>query len=159
MRNLGGLYMLLASFIPSFALGTPPITHAAQQNKLIWVIANRSVAATALSREELRPIFQARKTTWPDGSSVRPFNLAPTAYARQAFDNAVLGLSPELMLRYWIDRRVRGDAHPPKSVSSDEIMLKVVKSSIGAIGYVEAASVDSSVKVLARLVGGQVMPP
>jgi ABC-type phosphate transport system substrate-binding protein len=159
MRSLGLLYALLASFVYAFALGAAPTTHAAPDDKPIWVIAHKSVPVNALSREDLRPIFQTRKTTWPDGSTVRPFNLMPTARSRQVFDEVVLGLSPELMPRYWIDRRVRGEPHPPKTVPSDVIMLKVIKSLAGAVGYLEAATVDPSVKVLARVVGGQVTAP
>jgi ABC-type phosphate transport system substrate-binding protein len=159
MRSLVVLYSLLASAIPLLVFGAAPISHAVQEDKVIWVIAHRAVAVTALSREELRPIFQTRKTTWPDGSAVRPFNLMPTARARQVFDDVVLGLSPDLMPRFWIDRRVRGESQPPKTVPTDATMLKVVRSLAGAVGYVEASAPDPSVKVIARIVSGQVVSP
>jgi hypothetical protein len=150
---------LLASALSLLALSAVPLAPVAAESHSIWVIAHNSVPVTKLSHEELRPIFQTRKTSWPDGSSVRPFNLLPTAHARQVFDDVVLGLTPELMPRYWIDRRVRGEAYPPKTVPSEAIMLKVIKSLPGAVGYVEAPSIDPAVKVLARVVGGQVVAP
>lgn len=159
MRSLGLLYTLLASTVSLVAISAVPVARVVAENHPIWVIAHKSVPVTKLSQEELRPIFQSRKTTWPDGSSVRPFNLLPNVYARQSFDAAVLALSPELMPRYWIDRRVRGEAYPPKTVPSEAIMLKVIRSLPGAVGYVEAATIDPAVKVVARIVGGQVVEP
>lgn len=159
MRQPALLHTLLALALACFALSAAPLTHAAQDTPAIWVIAHKAVTVSALSREELRLIFQTRRTEWPDGSSVRPFNLMPNARARQVFDQTVLGLTPDLMPRYWIDRRIRGESHPPKTVPTDATMLKVIRSLAGSVGYLEAATVDSSVKVIAKIVGEQVVAP
>jgi hypothetical protein len=52
-----------------------------------------------ISRDDLRPIFQTRKDTWPDGTPVRPFNLPESHGIRQGFDAAVLGLDPDRVAR------------------------------------------------------------
>jgi ABC-type phosphate transport system substrate-binding protein len=123
------------------------------------VIANKSVNATKISRDELRPIFQTKKDTWPDGSPARPFNLPEANTARRSFDVAVLGLDADRVARYWIDRKIRGGERPPQTIPSSALMLKVVSKTAGAVGYVEAADVDASVKVIARVVDGQVVAP
>jgi ABC-type phosphate transport system substrate-binding protein len=123
------------------------------------VIANKSVRATRLSRDELRPIFQTKKDTWPDGSPARPFNLPEANTARRSFDAAVLGLDPDRVARYWIDRKIRGGERPPQTITSSALMLKVVSKTSGAVGYIDAADVDASVKVIARVVDGQVVAP
>lgn len=155
MRKLGLLFVLslLAVFAdvrPSAALPAP---------KLVYIIAHRSVGVSSLSREELRPIFQTRKLSWPDGSPVRPFNLPPNTFARRTVDEVLLGLEPERMPRYWIDRRTRGEAGPPTTVPSQDLMLQVVRSLRGAVGYVEAPVTDPGVKVIARISAGQVVSP
>ncbi len=91
--------MLLVSPLQS-AVGAPRVD--------VVVIANKAVSATRISRDELRPIFQTKKNTWPDGTSARPFNLTETNPVRRAFDAAVLGLDPDRVARYWIDRKIRG---------------------------------------------------
>jgi ABC-type phosphate transport system substrate-binding protein len=132
---------------------------AAPPARVVSIIAHHSVAIASMSREELRPIFQTRKTTWPDGSAVRAFNLPPSSSARQVLDEVVLGLAPDQMSRYWIDRRIRGDAGPPTTVPNEKLMLQVIRTLPGAIGYVDSANVDASVKVIARISANQLVKP
>jgi ABC-type phosphate transport system substrate-binding protein len=128
------------------------------QNSIV-VIANKGVGATKVSRDDLRPIFQTKKDTWPDGSSAKPFNLPDANKVRQRFDAAVLGLDSDRVARYWIDRKIRGGERPPQTAPSSAVMVKVISKTAGGVGYVEAAAVDASVKVIAKIVDGQVVAP
>ena len=56
-------------------LASPLRSVADDSQDAIFVIAHKDVAAAALSRDELRPFFQTKKNTWPDGSALRAFNL------------------------------------------------------------------------------------
>src|SRR6188508_3019111 len=85
---------------------------------VIAVIVNRANTQGAMRREDLRPIFLTTKTVWSNGQSIEPFNLPESSSARTAFDNAVLGMNPDEVARYWIDRRIRGDARPPRKIQS-----------------------------------------
>lgn len=123
------------------------------------VIAHKGVLASKLSRDELRPLFQTKKDTWPDGANARPFNLPDSSPQRQAFDQAVLGLDPDRVARYWIDRKIRGGERPPQTAPSTAVMVKVIGKTPGAVGYVDAALVDNSVKVLAKVIDGEVVGP
>jgi hypothetical protein len=75
------------------------------------------------------------------------------------FDSVVLGMNPDEVARYWIDRRIRGDSRPPRKVQSASTVLALVAKSEGGIGYVPLADVNASVKVVARVEGGQVKAP
>lgn len=132
---------------------------AGESKDMIVVIANKSVSATKISRDDLRPIFQTKKDTWPDGTPAKPFNLPEKNTVRQGFDAAVLGLDPDRVARYWIDRKIRGGERPPQTAPSSAVMVKVISKTEGGVGYVEASAVDSSVKVVAKLVDGQVVAP
>ncbi len=142
--------MLLLSPVHSLA-GGPRVE--------IVVIANRAVNVAKISRDELRPIFQTKKDTWPDGTEARPFNLPDANPTRHAFDSAVLGLARDRVARYWIDRKIRGGDRPPPTASSSALIVKLVSKTPGAVGYVEPAAVDGSVKVVAKVVDGQVVAP
>jgi ABC-type phosphate transport system substrate-binding protein len=142
--------MLLLSPMQSFA-GGPRVD--------IVVIANKAVGVAKISRDELRPIFQTKKNTWPDGTPARPINLPDTNILRRAFDSAVLGLDPDRVARYWIDRKIRGGDRPPPTASSSALIVKLVSKTPGGLGYVEASAVDSSVKVVAKVADGQVVAP
>jgi ABC-type phosphate transport system substrate-binding protein len=142
--------VLLLSPLDSFAGGPRDV---------LLVIANKTVSVTKISREELRPIFQTKKDSWPDGSPARSFNLPESNAVRQEFDAAVLGLDPDRVARYWIDRKIRGGERPPQTAPSSALMVKLVSKTSGAVGYIEAAALDTSVKVVAKVVNGQVVAP
>lgn len=125
----------------------------------IVVIAHKGVAATSISRDDLRPIYQAKKNTWPDGSPVKAFNLPDASDVRHGFDAAVLGLDPDRVARYWIDQKIRGGARPPSSAPSPALMVRVVAATAGAIGYVPKSAANDTVKVIAKISNGQVVRP
>ena len=125
----------------------------------IAVVVSRSNPVNALSKEDLRPIYLTTKTVWSNGTSIEPFNLPETSPLRAMFDSVVLGMNPDEVARYWIDRRIRGDSRPPRKVQSSSTVLALVAKSEGAIGYVPLADVNASVKVIARVEGGQVKAP
>ena len=127
--------------------------------EVIAVIVNKANPVGTMRREDLRPIFLTTKTVWSSGQSIEPFNLPESSSARTAFDNAVLGMNPDEVARYWIDRRIRGDARPPRKIQSAGTIVALVAKGEAAIGYVPLADVNASVKVVARVEGGQVKAP
>ena len=143
----------------SLLLLSPMQSSAGSPRIEIVVIANKAVNLAKISRDELRPIFQTKKDTWPDGTPARPINLPDINPVRRAFDSAVLGLEPDRVARYWIDRKIRGGERPPPTASSSSLVVKLVSKTPGGLGYVEASAVDASVKVVAKIVDGQVVAP
>ena len=123
------------------------------------VIANPSVPAEALDRAALAAVFSMTRRSWGGGVSAVPFNFPPDNGLRRTFDSAVLGLAPEEVGRFWIDQRIRGFGYPPRQVNEPAIMLRVVGSLKGAIGYLPAGTADKSVRVVARIRQGKVTPP
>ena len=142
------------------ALSALPLTGLAGESAdMIVVVANKAVAVTKISRDDLRPIFQTKKDTWPDGTPAKPFNLPENNAIRQGFDAAVLGLDPDRVVKFWIDRKIRGGERPPQTAPSSAVLVKVVSKTPGGLGYVEAKAVDATVKVVAKVVDGQVVAP
>src|SRR5262245_36554072 len=97
----------------------------------LLVIVHSANPAKHLGPSELRPIFQANKKTWESGARVDPVNLPEKSVARHDFDRAVLGLDPDESQKYWIDRRVRGDARPPKKLPTPSAVSAFVASTPG----------------------------
>jgi ABC-type phosphate transport system substrate-binding protein len=135
----------------------PPSAQA--ESDVIVVVVNKANPASVLSGDVLRPIFQTVKTEWSDGSKAVPVNLPDDDPLRQKFDAGVLGLDPDRVSRYWIDRKVRGGERPPQRVSSESAVLRFVASNRGGVGYVKASAADSSVKIVARVENGRVVGP
>ncbi len=129
------------------------------EDDVLVVIVNKANPASMLERSDLRPMFQTSKNRWPDGAAVTPLNLPEESSARRGFDAAVLGLDPERVARFWIDRKIRGGAPPPRKLPNAAAVLSIVTSDVGAVGYCMKSEINASVKVVARIQGGQVVAP
>lgn len=125
----------------------------------LFVVVNKSNPASALTREDLRPLFQTTKGEWPDGVKAEPINLADESPVRRSFDAAVLGLDPDRVARYWIDRKIRGGERPPRKVSSASAAVRSVAGDRGGVAYVLRADLSPSVKVVAKVSHGKVVAP
>jgi ABC-type phosphate transport system substrate-binding protein len=125
----------------------------------LLVIVHPSNSISHLERSELRPIFQTTKKNWPSGGRIEPLNLPEGSTQREQFDRAVLGFSPDETVRFWIDRKVRGDARPPRKLSSPSAVLSLVAQNPAAIGYVPSGISTNGVRIVARVIGTQVRAP
>jgi ABC-type phosphate transport system substrate-binding protein len=127
--------------------------------EVIAVIVNKANPVSSLGQNDLRPIFQTTKKAWDSGQDAMPINLMEDSPLRNDFDQAVLGLDPERVARYWTDRKVRGGARPPVRVPTTGAVLKAVATKPGAVGYVRLSEVNNSVKVVAKISGGRLSGP
>src|SRR6185295_10578229 len=80
----------------------------ADGKKLVVVVAKGS-SVTNVSRGELKRCFTGEACSASDKTLV-PFNEAPGSPERSGFDQAVLGMSPDEVGRFWVDRKVRGQS-------------------------------------------------
>lgn len=129
---------------------------AASEVESLAVIVHAGVPTKTLNTADLRSIYRRETTYWPDGQAIRPLSLAPESPIRHQFDLAVLKLDPEAVTKYWIDQRVRGAAAPPRSVSSAQLIARVVPAMPGSIAYLPESMVPAGVRVLATVRGGSV---
>lgn len=135
------------------------VTTLQADEDVLVVVVNKSNPAAVLTRVELRPYFQRTITRWPGGSAVIPINLPEDNGTRRGFDAAVLGLDPERIARYWIDRKIRGGTPAPRKVATPQLMLAIVIADAGAIGYCKRSEAPASVKIVATVKDGRVGPP
>jgi ABC-type phosphate transport system substrate-binding protein len=125
----------------------------------LLVIVNSSNAESRLSQSELRALFLTKKRTWSNGETADPVNLPEKSPQRNEFDQRVLGFNAESAARYWVDRKVRGDARPPRKLPTPAAVQAYVAASPGGIGYVPPTTLAAGVKTVARIVGGEVVAP
>jgi ABC-type phosphate transport system substrate-binding protein len=153
-------FSVISLFAALVAFASPRLGRADDNKDVILVIANKAVTVTALTRDELRPLYQSKASALPSGTPARVFNLPEADSARRGFDAATLGLDPERVSRYWIDRKIRGGDRPPQTVPSGKVMVKVVGKTPGAVGYVDSkVALDANVKVVAKVINGQLVQP
>lgn len=120
---------------------------AAAEQKLVVVVAKGS-SLTSISRAELKRCFLGEPVSTA-GKPLVPFNASPNTPERSAFDSAALGMSPDEVGRFWVDRKVRGQSGAPRSLPSNAHVVKVVAKFPNAIGYVPAGQLTPELQPVA----------
>jgi len=120
----------------------------AEPPRLALVVA-RDSALQQLSRFELKKLYLGAHIVDPSGERIVPFNQAAMAPDRVAFEAKVLGMSPDEVASYWIDRKIRGQSGAPKAVGSPDLVQKVVSKVDHSIAYVRLDQVRPEVRVIA----------
>jgi ABC-type phosphate transport system substrate-binding protein len=113
----------------------------------VVVIGYPLFPAAALSAEELQALYLG--TTDRRGEMrVAIVDQPAGSTARDEFDLKVLQKNPQQMKAHWAKLVFSGQAMPPKVLADDKAVKKWVGCTPGAVGYVDSAMVDKSVKVL-----------
>jgi ABC-type phosphate transport system substrate-binding protein len=94
---------------------------------------------------------------WRDGTPIVPLNREPGSAAREAFSHQVLGGDSARWASYWNDAYFNG-VFPPAVLSSSAAVKRYIASEAGAIGYVDPADVDDTVRVVLELRGSGAAP-
>lgn len=133
-----GLTMLLS--LPMFAY--------AEHGTLIAVVTSADEAkAINIQSNELNPIYWRKKLYDKEGKAIRPANLHAEHPLRLLFSQQVLKSTPKAQVDYWNGLYFHGTL-PPRTLQSEEAVMRYVADTSNAIGYVDACHVDERVHTL-----------
>ena len=107
--------------------------------------------ANAVSDDDINRIFLGKNKTFANGDSVEAVNLKTGEATREEFETKALGKTSSQVKAYWSKLIFSGKAKPLNELGSDSEIISFVASTPNAIAYVNAASVDASVKVVKKL--------
>ena len=113
----------------------------------VIVIANPSVKATEITKNDLRDVFTGATSTLKDGGRVVPI-LLKGGTVHEEFLQAYIGKSDSTYRAGWRSLVFSGQASMPKNVEGDAAVVDFVAHNAGAIGYINKASPHEGVKVL-----------
>jgi hypothetical protein len=119
----------------------------AQVRETMVVVVASSLQMTDISSGTLRRVFTGYATEVA-GRRLIPVNHPPNTHDRMRFDLSVLGLSQQEVGRFWVDRRIRDEGQPPKTVPSAELAVRLAASLPGVITYSTATVTTQKVRVL-----------
>jgi hypothetical protein len=143
------VFCLLIGLLGLLVLGLPASAQSEEAPRIeLAVIVGTGSSVKGLGQGELRRLYLGEAVTEPGGRKLVPYNHPAQTVFRVGFDRVVLGMSPDEMSRYWIDRKIRGLSGPPRTVDSALLLLRVVERLPGAIGYVQAAHVRGDVRAV-----------
>lgn len=104
----------------------------------------------SLSQAQVSQIFLAKSSSLPGGGKATPIDQDEGVAVRDEFYTKVASKDAAQMKAYWSQLMFTGKAQRPRKVASDAAVKQAVASTPGAIGYINASAVDSSVKVVLR---------
>ena len=128
------------------ALAGPALCRPAHSQVLI--IANPSIAAADVSKEDLRDVFTGASSSFKGASQVTPVLLKQGA-VNEGFLDLYVGKSDSAFRASWRSILFSGQGVMPKTLDSDTAVVEYVAHTAGAIGYIGRATPHEGVKILA----------
>src|SRR5262245_41450223 len=120
------LLAVVAAVLVGLVAFAPRPVRAGNDVALALIVAPSS-KLTNISSADLRRVFQSERLTDPDGNRLIALNHPPKTVDRVGFDHVVMGMDPEGVGRFWIDRKIRGGSGPPRTVESLTTLRRVVE--------------------------------
>lgn len=122
---------------------------------LLSPLANAGIAVVVhpsntneLDKNAITRIYMGKAKSFPNGDQAVPLNQADGG-TTETFNKSVLNKSNTQLKAYWSKLIFTGKGAPPKVVDSDAEILQLVSNNPNIIGYVDSASINDSVKVIA----------
>lgn len=112
----------------------------------VVVIVNKSNPKSGIEKSVLKRIYLGKQTKWDNGEKVSRFDLPKDNKKRQEFSTFFLEKSVQDMESHWISEAVIGGKAAPEIVGSTQLVIEKVAGDPGAIGYIDEADLDGSVK-------------
>jgi len=151
MRRLANILLLVIVALASggghsnVAVSAAP---APATEQTLAIIVNQSNPVENFSFEELRKIFLGERSHWPNGRCITLVML-DSQPERKTVLSDIYGMSEKDFNNHFIQGVFTGAVFvSPKTFANSADVRKFVFNVPGAIGYVRASDVDSSVKVL-----------
>lgn len=136
--------------IKNALLATALMSVCALAHAGVVVVVSAKSDVGALTQAQVSQIFLAKSLALPGGGTAVPIDQDEGSAVRNAFYREVTGKDAAQMKAYWSQLMFTGKAQKPKKVAGDDAVKKAVAATPGAIGYIDAAAVDASVKVVLK---------
>lgn len=110
------------------------------------VIVGKDSPVASMSQDEVQRLFLGRTGSVGGAPAVVVFQKGGAT--RATFDDKVLGKPGAQLTSHWSKLVFTGKAKAPEEVDGDAAARAKVAATAGAVGYVDDAAVDGSVKVV-----------
>lgn len=120
----------MAGLFPLASYGSPPLTF----------IVNIQNPYKSISVRNLVEYYKKKIREWPNGVQVRFIDRNVGSSERLEFIHNYLKLSESDVDLFWIGQKLRTGDSMPIQVSSDRMVIEMVKSFLGAIGYIRTSA-------------------
>jgi ABC-type phosphate transport system substrate-binding protein len=115
--------------------------------EVVVVVSSQNPIKT-LSRAQITDIYLGRMNRFPNGNPVKPIDLSESSPTRSEFYSRYLGQSQSQIKVHWSKLIFTGRGQPPPTVSSGDVMAKLVAENPIAIGYLSPAFLNERLRVV-----------
>lgn len=133
-------------FLLLFTLVQMPLAHAE-----FVVIVKADSQVQALTKDEVERIFLKKLKVFPNGDEAIPVGQLSRPETEEQFYKMISGKSKIELKAYWARLMFTGRDRPPKDGKDNDGVKTLVVGDKRAIGFIDATSLDASVKVVYRL--------
>jgi ABC-type phosphate transport system substrate-binding protein len=109
------------------------------------IVVVMSSNASPLTKDQVAKLYLGRS------NDLKPLDLPPTSPTRDAFYKKATDRDTAQIKALWSRITFTGEGLPPREVPDAAAVKKAVAADPKAIGYIEKADVDASVKVILEL--------
>ena len=151
------LFFVLAGFLSTLLQGILSPSYSSDQPlDDVVIIGNSRLPIDALSADDLKDIFQRKKTFWENGQKIS-FAILDGGKTHQRFVRHYLQKTPAQYHRYWKKLVFSGRGVPPISFHTERSLMAHIALTAGAIGYVSSDTKLSGVKRLQIVAEGSAL--
>lgn len=122
------------------------LSFAAHAGPVVIVSAKSSVGT--LTADQAEQIFLGKTLALPGGASAKVYDLKEGSPVRSDFYSKVSGKTDSQLKAYWSKIVFSGKGQPPQELTDGASVKKAVAGDPNAIGYIDSAEVDGTVKVV-----------
>jgi ABC-type phosphate transport system substrate-binding protein len=115
--------------------------------QMVAVVSTKN-PVTTMSKNQVLDIFLGKTSRFPDGSLAVPIDQVEGSAERDEFYAKVADKSPAQIKAHWSKIIFTGRGRPPEEVANSIEVKKWLIKDPRAIGYIDKAMVDASVRVL-----------
>ncbi len=115
------------------------------------VIVAPSVGVDSVTLEQVERLYLDKSVRGLANARLTPVDHKQGSELRKEFVRKVMGKSERQLAGYWSRVMFSGKGQPPRQYSNDAEVIEQVTSEPGKVGYIDAASVNDSTKVILRI--------
>jgi ABC-type phosphate transport system substrate-binding protein len=115
------------------------------------IAASAKSTAPDLTKEQAAALYLGKASTLPGGGAVTLLDAADSSPNYEQFYAKLTGKSPAQVKATWAKLVFSGKATAPRPLPSSADIKKFLVSNPDAVGYIERAALDNSVKALLTL--------
>lgn len=127
-----------------FFVGVLPVAVQAE----VAVIGNKNITVDSLTLKQAKKLWLGKLKKLPGAGKVTVVDQSVGNAAQVEFYRKVVKKKANQLKAYWAKVTFTGKAFPPEKLPDDAAVLEWVANTPSALGYVDSAAVNGSVKLL-----------